>query len=376
MRHNSPCGKHRRRGSIAVLTAVMMTFLVGMVAFAVDYGYLVKVRTDLQRAADAAALAAVQDLVPSAYGWQNLDRVRATVRPYFGATYGDPAFLIADTDIEIGRYDPETIYSHVTLFTVATGATSWHASTPSETLDAVRITLRRDGASNPLVPLFFACVLGSRQADVVASATAVLQKAEIMLPGADVLPFATPVSLWNSLYEGQTWSGYADGRLKDAFGHTVPGNWGTLDIGPTDNSTSAICEQILNGLTQSDLDALSSQNRIPDNSELDCSQAVWLNGDPGFSEGMKSAVREIHGQQRIIPLYDTLGGSLSGSNVEFSVVGWGVVTVVGSQWRGNQNSYVTVQKSCGYFGELRPKGSLSSETVSIDGAYTSPVLVQ
>ena len=71
MLHHSPRRKGQRRGAIAVLTALMMTFLVGMVAFAVDYGYLVKVRTDMQRAADAAALAAVQDLVPSTNGMQD-----------------------------------------------------------------------------------------------------------------------------------------------------------------------------------------------------------------------------------------------------------------------------------------------------------------
>ena len=41
-----------------VLTAMMMVALAGMVAFAVDYGFLVKVRADMQRAADAAALRA------------------------------------------------------------------------------------------------------------------------------------------------------------------------------------------------------------------------------------------------------------------------------------------------------------------------------
>ena len=55
-----------RRGVILVIAALMMTVLVGMVAFAVDYGYILKVRTDLQRSADASALAAVQDLIRQA----------------------------------------------------------------------------------------------------------------------------------------------------------------------------------------------------------------------------------------------------------------------------------------------------------------------
>ena len=225
MLHYAKRRKYQRRGAIAVLTALMMTILVGMVAFAVDYGYLVKVRTDLQRAADAVALAAVQDLVPAANGTQDLSRTKLTARTYAQRNLKDSSFQIVDADIEIGRFDPDTIYSHVTLL-------------PSGKFDAVRVTLRRDGVSNPLVPLFFARVLGSRQSDVVASATAVLQKAAIMRPGADVLPFAIPAALWDALLEGQSFTGYADGRLKDASGHNVPGNWGTLDIGPADNSTS------------------------------------------------------------------------------------------------------------------------------------------
>ena len=48
----------RRRGVIAVLAALLMVVLFAMVAFAVDLGYITLVRTQLQAAADSAALAA------------------------------------------------------------------------------------------------------------------------------------------------------------------------------------------------------------------------------------------------------------------------------------------------------------------------------
>ena len=98
-------------------------------------------------------------------------------------------------------------------------------------LDTVRVTLRRDGAVNPTVPLFFARVLGMQEAPVVAKSTAVLQKAEFLTPGAEILPFATPKPLWDSLSPGDQWSAYGDGKIKDEDGNDVPGNWGTLDIG-------------------------------------------------------------------------------------------------------------------------------------------------
>ncbi|MCS7304319.1 MAG: VWA domain-containing protein [Thermoguttaceae bacterium] len=50
--------KHPQQpGAILVLTAVLMVVLIGMVAFGVDLGYVVLTRTELQAAADAAALA-------------------------------------------------------------------------------------------------------------------------------------------------------------------------------------------------------------------------------------------------------------------------------------------------------------------------------
>ena len=130
-----------------MLAVLFIVAFVGMLAFAVDYGYLLKVRTDLQRAADAAALAAVQDLTPAANRSQDLDAARATARTYTQKNLEDPSFQVAAEDIEIGRFDPQTIYSHVTLLNTGT-------------FDAVRVTLRRNGSMNPLVPLFFARVIG------------------------------------------------------------------------------------------------------------------------------------------------------------------------------------------------------------------------
>ncbi len=289
--------------------------------------------------------------------------MRATARTYAQENLNDPSFQVATSDIQIGRYDPQSIYSGVTLLN-------------DGTFDAVRVTLRRDGAVNSSVPLFFARVWGKNQSAVVASATAILQKAEIISPGAEVLPFATPIDVWEGIEPGETWSAYGDGKLKDADGNDVPGDWGTLDIGPTSNSSSDLNDQILNGLKQSDLDALYSDGRIPQNSYIDSTVPTTMQGDSGLSSGLKQSVLQVEGQKKLIPLYDALGGHLTGNNVEFHVIGWGVVEVIGSEWQGSTNTRVIVKKSHLFNGKLRPKGSLSSTSGYIDGAYTSPVLVK
>ena len=350
-----------RRGAVVVLVAVLMIPLLAMVAFAIDYGYLLKTKTDLQRVADAASLAAVQDLIPASDGSQDLTSVRNTVRTYAISNTG-ANFQVLDSDIEIGRYDPSTIYSNLSLLS-------------SGTLDTVRVTVRYDGTANSPVSLFFSRAMGINSAPVTATATAALQKASLIKPGSDVLPFAMPQEVWNAHSIGENWSAYSDGKVKDSFGNDIPGNWGTVDIGSTNNSTLDLSDQILNGLRQSDLDALYADGRIPTDTEIDGSQTVWMQADPGLSSGMKAAVQAIHGQTRMVPIYDTMVPA-GGNNLEYQIVAWGVVEVVTSNWNGAQNTYVTIQKAYSYDGNLRPHPDLTETTGVIEGAYTSPVLVE
>ena len=51
-----------RRGTITILAAFLMIFLLAMVAFAVDMGYLCVVQTQAQAVADAAAMAGAKGL--------------------------------------------------------------------------------------------------------------------------------------------------------------------------------------------------------------------------------------------------------------------------------------------------------------------------
>src|SRR5271167_2746577 len=52
----------RRRGATVPLFAILLVPLLGMLAFSIDIGFITFVRTDLQTAADAAALAGAEKL--------------------------------------------------------------------------------------------------------------------------------------------------------------------------------------------------------------------------------------------------------------------------------------------------------------------------
>lgn len=350
-----------RRGVTVILIVLLMVPMIGVVALAVDYGYLLKVRSDLQRAADMTALAAVQDLIPNANGFQDRNAVVTTAKNYAAAHFGN-AFSVRDADVQIGRYDPTTIYSQVTLLN-------------SGVWDAVRVTLRRDVLANSPVSLFFAPVIGVDNSEVVATATAVLQKGSKLGPGVGVLPFSVLKSEWDSLAQGDTWSIYGDGHVTDEWGNNVPGNWGTLDIGAASNGTSALNNQILDGLTQSDLDALRADNRISHSTHIDVNDPAWLQADTGLSSGLKSSVTAVQGEVRIIPLYDA-SQDPTGNNLEFHVTDWGVVEVVSSAWNGDKNTYIKVKKAYLYDGDLRPHPDLGDTNNVLPVAFTSPVLVE
>src|SRR5262245_34398249 len=52
-----------RRRNVAVLTIILLIPMIAMVAFGVDWGYILVVRGELQNAADSASLAGVSQLL-------------------------------------------------------------------------------------------------------------------------------------------------------------------------------------------------------------------------------------------------------------------------------------------------------------------------
>jgi len=351
-----------RRGVIVVKVTLLMIPMVGMLALTIDYGMLLKERTDLQCAADAAALAAVRELVPDPSGIQQTATVRSMARQYGAANIKNIVqFQIHDADIEIGRFDPATIYTSLSLLN-------------DGTLDTVRVTVRRDASANSPVQLMFARVLGYTDADLIATATAVLQRATHLHVGDGVLPFGVSDVTWNNTAFGQTFRIYNDGKIQNSSGQTIPGNWGTVDIGNTDNSTSELSDQIRNGLRQSDLDALKNDGRIPTNQYIETAVPLTVQGDTGLSAGLKLAMDDVVGQFRFVPVYDQV--SDNGNNAQYDVIGWGVVKVIGSNFAGNKNTYVELEKTFAYVSKLTPQRNLANTSGIIAGAFTTPVLVE
>ncbi|MCG8585120.1 MAG: VWA domain-containing protein [Pirellulales bacterium] len=145
----------QRRGAIIVLTALLMTAMLGMLAFAVDVGYIELTETELRRSVDAGVMAGAGELVNGDAGLQ--DAVMDVMNENYVA--GSP-LPVANVNIELGHWDTNT-----RLFSVSN-------SSPS----AVRVT----GTQNNC-PLFFGSVFGQNQFSISAHAVAQFQPRDIML---------------------------------------------------------------------------------------------------------------------------------------------------------------------------------------------------
>jgi Mg-chelatase subunit ChlD len=153
---------------VVVQVAVCAAVLVGFGALAVDVGYLYCTQAELQRTADAAAMAAAGELANYADG-DPLVRARQAAQDLAArnTVLGTGILLDPGADLTFGR---------------AVWDGTRYSFTPTEVLsNAVRVRARRTADSpNGAVPLFFANVFGQSRKDMSAEATAILTPRDVV----------------------------------------------------------------------------------------------------------------------------------------------------------------------------------------------------
>jgi hypothetical protein len=328
----------RRAGNILVLTACMMIVMIGMLAFAVDIGYVTLVRTQLQASADAAALAATWKLLDlcAPESTSTTSTTLAVARSDAGRFAGlnsvsGTAPALSSDDVVFGRID------------VTAGQTAPLITANVTAYNATNVQVRRQGSSNGEIPLFFARALGMATCPSQAQATAAFadnfsgfRTPAEGTPNLGILPFALDKQTWErrnsegadswtwSEQTGQVTSG-GDGIREmnlypEGTGDLPPGNRGTVDIGSNNNSTADIARQIREGLSAADLAHLGGSLQFgPDGTLI-------LNGDTGISAGVKDDLASIIGQPRLIPLFSSVTGP--GNNAQYTIVGFAGVRIV------------------------------------------------
>lgn len=167
-------------GAVVVVVALILTVLIGFTALAIDIGYQLVTKNELQNVADSAALAAARELGATYQGMNYAEQQSYVCNPTEIISVARDIALknraatkwieINDADIEIGQ---------------------WSAATFTPTLNkpnAIRITARRDSKANGPVPTFFAGILGIDLRESWATATAALTGQSTTEPGELELP--------------------------------------------------------------------------------------------------------------------------------------------------------------------------------------------
>jgi Mg-chelatase subunit ChlD len=149
------------KGQVMLLFASVLPIFIGMTTMSVEVGMVYMAKNQLQVSADAAALAAVQELIANdPVGARN----RAMGVAASNTVTGKSVALDPGTDIEFGRW-------------VKGGFVPDPANA-----DAVRVTARKTaGSANGALPLYFAPVIGVNQVDITATAVAKLANVDLVL---------------------------------------------------------------------------------------------------------------------------------------------------------------------------------------------------
>lgn len=163
-------GETRRRGAVAVMIAVTVPVMLAFAALSVDVGVMYNAKADLQRAADASALAAAARLSALDQG-DPLALARQTARDTAAA---NPVLTVApqlaDSDIIFGKASINPVTHQVTFTPTQSGP------------DAVQVIVRKtDDSPNGPLPLYFARIFGRDKTNVQAEAVASITPRDIAL---------------------------------------------------------------------------------------------------------------------------------------------------------------------------------------------------
>jgi Flp pilus assembly protein TadG len=337
MRSRNP---NTRRGAVIPLTAILLIPLIGMLAFAIDTGYIVMSKAELQNAADAAALAAaermstyyVQYYLPSANQSTVLANAKCDAKA-LASTYasfhkaGGTTSVVLDTtnDVEFGYMDCSTPYQ-------SPPPCGYFPNT-------VEVTLRLDGgtSTNPQLNLFFGNVLGMGTVSVIVTARATIYNGDFSdFSGSSValLPATLDTQVWDNFVStgkgnlldfayAALASDAPDPVPSPAVGGAPqilvapdpngrPGGWNYLSLNSSSNSNNDFKSWFSTGISQSDLTALHNGGQLPlpaQPSDPTKANYFWKGapGDRDNSEPFPPA-----GAVRILPLFAHVPVSQSG----------------------------------------------------------------
>ncbi len=393
-----------KRGSILPLVAVSMSILFLMLAIVVDLGWVYLAKNQLQNTADASALASARELIDEDAISGNPNQsddiadTRDIAQLYSSINQAANRFIQLDRndanadngDIVVGYVEEPNNYA----------STFETSSVP--VYNSVKVTARLSQVINGPLGLFFGSFTGTDSIEMSAQTIASIEDRIIgfefpagaggsggsggggsggegvYIEGSDtigILPFTVYIDYWKVLTDGENYdsslscppeldedhfkynetTGQVQYCASDGIPEVnmypfkeqvctvpdLPGNFGTIDIGPSNNSTADLVRQIEEGVNQADLDAIGGLILENDGSGT---YFKWLNGDTGVSNGIKSALQSIIGEPRILPLFDQAYGN--GNNTNYRIVEFVAVRIMDVKLTGSLHKRKVVVQPC------------------------------
>jgi len=197
---------------MAIIFVIMtMAAMLGFCSLAVDLAHVQTTKTELRRAADAAARAAVANLSGGTTAAQN-----AAIAMAANNLADNAAVVVPTTDIQFLNWTSKTNY------TVVSGASG---------ANGVKVTTRRTAATNNAVTLMFGGILGMKTCDVTASSVAV--------------QFTTSQTVFVSAHSNPWLAGEPNGTLASTPdpGYPTPPHYYEYDIaGPNGGTDPTLVE--------------------------------------------------------------------------------------------------------------------------------------
>ncbi len=271
----------RRRGKILILAGLLMPVLVGGVALSVDTGVIATADAQLKTATDAAALAGARELISEARFKGTTDmateitnaQTRAVGRGLTNAVLGI-APTIRPQDASIGYHELNK-----------PGASFFRTDVAHNLYNSVQVK-----GSRVAVPSYFSRIFGRKSTSLSATSTATIENFPVTSFRSDlgintgILPIALDKPTYDAMIAGTTTDqfsffpslynppidngvrvgpdGFKESKLYPVKDGT-PGNWGTINVAVSNNSTPDISRQIRNGITPDEI-----HNRVFQQPEL------------------------------------------------------------------------------------------------------------
>jgi Flp pilus assembly protein TadG len=391
--HSGRSRPSRRRGSVVVLAAVLMVIMLAMVAFSLDIGMICVAKSELQRSADAAALAATDELLYRITVQGGLDAQKlAANKPGIqtaAVEFAGLNLVATESPLVDHNFDNAASGEIVVGEMVRDGAGKAQLDLSDiSQYNSVGVRVQRTSNRNGEISLFFGRVLGrnSTAVEAYAQAAFIQDFRGFRIPTGPtdppptlmILPIAVRKADWDASQsgvgidqlgwdaEGERVVSTGDGIPEISLFPTdvgAPGNFGLVDIGSANSTTGTLSRQIEQGATKEDLEFHGGELSLGDDGTL------TLSGDPGQKLGaIEPALKSIIGENRIVPLYESV--SEGGNGAQYKIVGFAGGRIMDVELTGSTR-YVKMQS-----GPMITRGGIPGGSHTSSGIFSPVRLVR